>query len=312
MSSDRVKSAKKPNELFMSASHLVRATALNERVRAFALDATGVVSEIQRRHGMYPVPAAAVGRTAMGALLLAAATLKEEDQLLTIEIKGNGPIGRIVCTANGRGEVRGLAGNPHVHADSVAPGKLNVAGVVGTAGYLSVTKDLGMKEAYRGTVELQSGEIGDDLAFYLARSEQVPSAVGLGVFVSSNGEVEAAGGYLIQLLPGLEDDEIAAIEREVAALPHPTRMIRDGVSPTDVLLRVFGKDVEILGTDPVSFGCPCSRDRFERALITLGADELSSIIDEEEKDYTELVCHFCNEAYRFSPEDMRDLLQAAS
>lgn len=296
----------------MDHNYLVRATALDDCVRAFALDATGVVSELQSRHQMYPVPTAAVGRAAMGALLLAAASLKEANQLLTVELRGGGPIGRIICTANGQGEVRGLATNPHVHAESVAPGKLNVAGVVGTSGYLSVTKDLGMRETYQGTVELRSGEVGEDLAYYLARSEQVPSAVGIGVFVQPDGSVEAAGGYLIQLLPGLDDSEIADIEREIAALPHPTTLIREGIPPEEVLQRIFSGRVEMLDRYPVSFGCPCSRERFEAALVTLGSDELSRIIDEEVNDVTELVCHFCNEAYHFTPDDMAEIIRAAS
>jgi molecular chaperone Hsp33 len=296
----------------MNSSHLVRATALEGRVRAFALNGTDVVAELAARHQMYPVPAAAVGRTAMGALLLAAASLKERDQVLSVEVNGGGPIGRILCTANGAGEVRGLASNPRVHADSIAAGKLNVAGVVGTGGYLSVTKDLGMRDSYRGTVELQSGEIGEDLAFYLARSEQVPSAVGLGVFVEPDGSVAAAGGYLIQLLPGLADDEIAEIEREVAALPHPTTLIREGVSPEAVLERVFSGSYDLLDRYPVRFGCPCSRERFERALITLGSEELQRIIEEEENEFTELVCHFCNEAYHFTAGDMEEILRSAS
>lgn len=295
-----------------STNYLVRATALDDRVRAFALDGTELVGELQRRHGMYPVPTAAVGRTAMGALLLAAASLKKDEQVLTVEVNGGGPIGRILCTANGVGEVRGLASNPHVHADSVAPGKLNVAGVVGSSGYLSVTKDLGLRDSYRGTVELNSGEIGDDLAFYLVRSEQIPSAVGLGVFVMPDGTVEAAGGYLIQLLPGLEEDEIKQIEAEVAALPHPTALIREGVGPEEVLERVFSGRMKILDRYPVRFGCPCSRERFERALVTLGGDELTRIIEEEENEVTELVCHFCNEAYHFSAGDMAEILRAAS
>ncbi len=296
----------------MDRNYLVRGTALEGRVRAFALDGTGVVAELQRRHQMYPVPTAAVGRTAMGALLLAAAALKEKEQILSVEVRGDGPIGRILCTATGGGEVRGLASNPHVHAESVRPGKLNVAGVVGTGGYISVTKDLGMGEPYRGTVELRSGEIGDDLAHYLARSEQTPSAVGLGVFVLPDGSVEAAGGYLIQLLPGLEPEEIEEIEREVAALPHPTALIREGVSPEQLLRCVFATGFEELDRYPVRFGCPCSRERFEAALLTLGSGELSRIIDEEENDTTELVCHFCNEAYHFSEADMVALLRAAS
>jgi molecular chaperone Hsp33 len=292
--------------------YLVRATAKGGRVRAFGVTATGVVAEMQRRHRMHPGPTAAVGRTAMGALLLAAATLKDEEQILTVEVKGDGPIGRIICTANGAGEVRGLASNPYVHASSRVPGKLNVSGVVGTNGYLSVTKDLGMRETYKGTVELQTGEIGEDLAYYLARSEQIPSAVGIGVFVLPDGSVDAAGGFLVQLLPELEEREIAGIEREVAALPHPTTLIREGLSPEDLLGRIFPDGFELLDRYGVAFGCPCSRERFEAALVTLGAQELTSIIEEEEREFTELICHFCNEAYHFTRLDMQGILESAS
>lgn len=296
----------------MNSDHLVRATALDGRVRAFALTATGLVSELRRRHQTYPAATAALGRTAMGALLLGAASLKERDQILTVEVRGGGPIGRVLATANGAGEVRGLVSRPDVHAESVRPGKLNVAGVVGASGYLSVTKDLGMRDPYRGTVELQSGEIGDDLAYYLLRSEQTPSAVGVGVFVSRDGEVEAAGGFLIQLLPGLDDAEIARIEEEIAALPHPTEMIRDGLSPREVLARVFGEDFEALESYPVSFACPCSRERFGSAIVTLGREEILRIIEDETSEATEVVCHFCNEAYHFSPPEMEEILRAAS
>lgn len=296
----------------MTGDTLVRATALDGRVRAFSIRATGLVDELRRRHDTYPTATAALGRTAMGTLLLAAASLKEEDQLLTIEIRGGGPIGRIVCTANGRGEVRGLVGNPHVHAESTRPGKLNVAGVVGSDGYLAVTRDLGMREPYRGMVEMQSGEIGEDLAFYLARSEQTPSAVGIGVFVVPDGSVEAAGGFLVQLLPGLSDEEIGAVEREISSLPHPTRMIRDGLSPKEVLARIFHDDFVLLDEREVRFTCPCSRERFEAAIVTLGDVEIQRLIEEEEKDYTEVVCHFCNEAYHFSPAEMKEILRKAS
>jgi molecular chaperone Hsp33 len=296
----------------MNNDYLVRATALDGRVRAFALEATGVVSELQQRHQLYPVPTAALGRTAMGALLLAAASLKEKDQILSVEIRGGGPIGRLLCTANGRGEVRGMVGNAQVHAESIVPGKLNVAGVVGAEGYLSVTREMGMKDTYRGVVELQSGEIGEDLAYYLARSEQTPSAVALGVFVAPDRPVDAAGGFLIQLLPGLDEREIIEIEREIAALPHPTTLIRSGITPEEVLGRVFSDDVEVLDRYPVRFECPCSRERFEGVLVTLGAEELTRIIEEEEQETTELVCHFCNEAYHFTAGDMREILRAAS
>ncbi|HEX2191099.1 MAG TPA: Hsp33 family molecular chaperone HslO [Longimicrobiaceae bacterium] len=292
--------------------YLVRATALDERVRAFALDATGVVRELQERHGTYPAVSAALGRTAMGALLLGAASLKEEDQTLSVEVRGGGPVGRIIVTANGRGEVRGLVGNPQAHAESVRPGKLNVGGVVGAGGYLSVTKDLGMRDTYQGTVELQSGEIGDDLAYYLARSEQVPSAVGIGVFVVPDGSVEAAGGFLVQLLPGLVDDEVAAIEERIAALPHPTTLIREGTTPEQVLERIFPEGFTLLDRYPVRFHCPCSRERFERAIVSLGEAEVARIIEEEEQPVTEVVCHFCNETYHFTPDEMQEILRAAS
>jgi molecular chaperone Hsp33 len=295
----------------MSSGYLVRATALDGRVRAFALDATELVGELQGRHGTFPAVTAALGRTAMGALLLGAASLKEEDQLVTVEVRGSGPVGRIICTANGRGEVRGLVSNPQVHAESVRPGKLNVAGVVGTTGYLSVTKDLGMRDPYQGTVELQSGEIGDDLAYYLARSEQTPSAVGIGVFVRPDGSVEASGGFLVQLLPGLSEEEITEIEREIAALPHPTTLIREGLSPEQVLEQIFPGGYRRLDRYPIRFHCPCSRERFEAAIVTLGRDEIERIIEEEESERTEVVCHFCNEAYYFSPTDMREILEAA-
>ena len=296
----------------MLGDHLVRATALDGRVRAFSIRATELVDELRARHDTHPAATAALGRTAMGALLLGAASLKQDDQVLTVEVRGGGPIGRILCTANGRGEVRGLVENPHAHVDDERPGKLNVAGVVGTRGYLSVTRDLGMRDPYRGTVEIQSGEIGEDLTFYLARSEQTPSAVGIGVFVVPDGSVAAAGGFLVQLLPGLRDDEIGAVEREIAALPHPTRMIRDGLTPYQVLERIFPGGFELLDERPVRFACPCSRERFESALVTLGGQEIQRLIEEEEKDYTEIVCHFCNEAYHFTPDQMREILGKVS
>ncbi|HEX8244861.1 MAG TPA: Hsp33 family molecular chaperone HslO [Longimicrobium sp.] len=295
----------------LNGDYMVRATALDGRVRAFALNATAVVSELQRRHDTWPAVSAALGRTAMGALLLSAAALKEENQSLTVEIKGGGPAGRILATADGRGQVRGFVGNPHAHEPS-RNGKLNVSGVVGTSGYLSVTRDLGMRETYQGTVELQSGEIGVDLAYYLAKSEQSPSGLAVGVFVQPDGSVDAAGGYLVQLLPGLDDGEIAEIEQRLASLPHPTALVHEGVTPEQVLERVFPDGFQLLDRYPVRFHCPCSRERFETGIASLGGDEIRRIIEEEENDYTEVVCHFCNEAYHFTPGDMAAILQAAS
>lgn len=290
--------------------YLVRATALDERVRAFALNATGLVAELRRRHDTYPAVTAALGRTAMGTLLLAAASLKETGQLLSVEVRGNGPVGRILASASGNGEVRAMVSHPHVHAPSVN-GKLNVSGVVGTDGYLAVTKDLGMRDAYRGMVELQSGELGDDFAYYLLKSEQTPSAVGIGVFVNPDGGVDAAGGYLVQLLPGLADEEIATIEARIAALPHPTELIRQGTTPEQVLERIFPEGFQIGDRYPVRFACPCTRERFEAAIVTLGEAEVQRIIDEELEPATEVVCHFCNDRYYFTPDEMREVLRAA-
>ncbi|HEU4561046.1 MAG TPA: Hsp33 family molecular chaperone HslO [Longimicrobium sp.] len=294
----------------LNTDYMVRATALDGRVRAFALHATHVTAELQRRHGTWPAVTAALGRTAMGALLLAAASLKEEDQSLSVEVKGGGPAGRLLVTANGRGQVRGLVANPQVHAD-IVNGKLNVAGVVGTNGYLSVTKNLGMRDTYNGMVELQSGEIGVDLAYYMAKSEQTPSGLAVGVFVQPDGSVDAAGGYMVQLLPGLDEDEITEIEQRLSQLPHPTKLVQQGISPEGVLDQVFPDGYDLLDRYPVSFHCPCSRERFESAIVSLGETEIQRIIDEEENEYTEVVCHFCNEAYHFTAVDMAGILAAA-
>ncbi|MDB4951108.1 MAG: 33 kDa chaperonin [Gemmatimonadetes bacterium] len=291
--------------------YMVRATALGERVRAFALDATDVVAELQARHDTSAPVTAALGRTAMGALLLAAASLKEEEQLLTADVRGNGPVGRIVVTVNGRGEVRGLVGNPHADAPDVRPGKLNVAGVVGTEGYLAVTRDLGMRETYQGMVELHSGEIGEDFAHYLLKSEQTPSGVGIGVFVDGAGRTAAAGGYMVQILGGLDDNELAAIEARMAALPHPTALLLEGATPEQILERIFPEGYTPGDRYPVSFKCPCSRERFEGGILSLGEAEIERIIAEETAPATEVVCHFCNEKYHFAPHEMQAILDAS-
>jgi molecular chaperone Hsp33 len=293
----------------LNGDYMVRATALDGRVRAFALTATGVICELQRRHDTYPAVTAALGRTALGALLLGAASLKEEHQSLSVEVKGGGPVGRILATVNGRGEVRGLVSRPHAHAESV-DGRLNVAGVVGTSGYLSVTRNAGMHDTYQGMVELVSGEIGLDLAYYLGKSEQTNSGVAVGVFVRPDHGVEAAGGYLVQLLPGLDDAEIGEVEEKLASLPHPTDLIRHGVTPEQVLERVFPGGFQLLDRYPVGFRCQCSREKVESMIISLGQDEIRRIIDEEKEPYTEVVCHFCNQAYHFTRDDLSGILQS--
>ena len=288
-------------------NHLVRATALGGHVRALAVDSTAAVQELARLQRTGPAASAALGRVATAALLLSA-TLKKERHLVTVRVKGDGPLGVVLTSANGRGEVRGLVGNPRPAIQETVDGKLNVAGAVGGTGRLTVTKDLGLKEPYHSTVELVSGEIGKDMAYYFARSEQQPSAVGLGVYVDRLGAVEAAGGYLIQVMGGLPEDEVEEIERKVAGLPHPTTMIRAGEAPEDMLARVFDSDFEVLHRSATRFRCPCSRDRAERALILLGPAEIDEIKSSQgDRDHAVVTCEFCGQSYSFTLEQLEAL-----
>lgn len=281
----------------MSSDYLIRATAHEGLIRAFAIDATGVVDELRRRHSTIPVVTAAIGRLATGALLFGA-MLKESDHLVTIRIQGDGPAGILLASANGSGGVRGLVGDPQPDVEQVRNGKLNVRGAVGTGGFVTVTRDLGLGQPYVGTVEIVSGEVGEDLAHYLARSEQIPSAVGIGVFVNADGSVEAAGGYVVQLLPGVSDAEAARIESVIQALPHPTTMLRSGEAPEQILGRIFGDRHQILDRRDVRFECPCSPDRAERAIRMLGAGAVAELIAESaERGGAEVTCEFCTERY---------------
>jgi molecular chaperone Hsp33 len=290
---------------------LVRATAFDGRVRAFAIDATRVASELRARHGTDPVVTAALGRLAAGALLFGA-MLKESWHLVTLRLQGDGPAGTLLATASGEGDVRALVGNPRPEVEQVRDGKLNVGGAVGRAGRLTVTKDLGMRQPYLGIVELVSGEVGEDLAHYLASSEQTPSAVGIGVFVRSDGSVEAAGGYIVQIMPGLADDEVATIEERIRALPHPTEMLRAGDAPEDVLRRIFDDGFAVLESRPVRFHCPCSRERAERALLLLGESAIREMIADAGGGATELKCEFCTEVYALAAADLEALLAEAA
>ncbi len=295
----------------LRSDYMVRATALDGRVRAFAIDSTSTVGELRRRHATDPAVTAALGRLATGALLFGA-MLKDEDQLVTVRVQGNGPAGTLLASANGNGEVRGLVSNPRPDVEQVnEAGRLNVSGVVGTEGRLTVTRDLGMRQPHTSTVELISGEVGEDLAHFLATSEQIPSAVGIGVFVEKSGDVEAAGGYIVQLMPGITDAEAAHIESVIRELPHPTTMLREGDSPERMLTRIFDRDLQILENRPVRFHCPCSKGRAERALMLLGRTELQAIIEADaEKGATEVVCQFCTSAYLITIAELESLLKS--
>lgn len=281
----------------MSNDYLVRATARDGLVRAFAINATGVVNELVRRHHTFPAVTAALGRLSTGALLFGA-MLKGTAHMVTIRIRGSGPAGTLLASANGTGGVRALVGNPHPDIAQVRNGKLNVSGAVGTTGFLTVTRDFGMGQPYNGTVELISGEVGQDLAHYLMRSEQVPSAVGIGVFVRADGSVEAAGGYIVQLLPGISERDAAEIERVIGQLPHPTTMLRGGETPEEMLGRIFGDAFQILDRRDVRFECHCSLERAERVIQMLGREAVREMIDEGfERGGAEVTCEFCTERY---------------
>ncbi|GLX71447.1 Hsp33 family molecular chaperone HslO [Paenibacillus glycanilyticus] len=286
---------------------LVRGTAWGGKIRVFAARTTQLVSELQRRHQTLPTATAAFGRTATAASIMGA-MLKGEEQL-TVKVKGDGPIGQIVVDANAHGEVRGYVDNPDVLLPSNQHGKIDVAGGVGTNGYLHIIKDLGLKDPYLGSVPIVSGELGEDFTYYFAVSEQTPSAVGLGVLVAPEGQVIHAGGFIIQLLPGLTDEEITRLEQAVGSIPQVTQLLEQGETPEGILRRLVGDDLHIHDTLELKFQCKCSRERVEQTLLSVGASELEQIIEEDGK--AELVCHYCNEAYTFDREQLQQLLEQA-
>ncbi|MEC0228825.1 Hsp33 family molecular chaperone HslO [Paenibacillus alba] len=283
--------------------YLIRGTALQGRVRAFAVQTTELTEELSRRHQTTPTAAAALGRTAAAGLLIGA-MLKGEEHLI-IQVKGEGPIGQIVVDANAKGEVRGYVDNPLVDPPLKENGKLDVAAAVGTEGFLYITKDLGLKEPYKGSVPLISGELAEDFTYYFAKSEQTPSAVALGVLVNTDHSILAAGGFVIQLLPGLTDDEIKGIEEMLARIPSFTNMLGGGLSLEEILQTVL-PSFQSLDQMDVMFRCKCSREKVESTLISLGKSELQEILEDE--GFAEVVCHFCNEAYRYEKDDLQRMI----
>ncbi|MEK3967795.1 MULTISPECIES: Hsp33 family molecular chaperone HslO [Paenibacillus] len=286
---------------------LIRGTALNGKVRAFAVRTTELVEELRRRHDTYPTATAAMGRTVTAAAMMGA--MLKGSEKLSIMVKGNGPIGQIVAESNALGEVRGYVHNPHIHLPSNSMGKLDVAGAVGTEGFIDVIKDLGLKEPYRGSIPIISGELGDDFTYYFAVSEQTPAAVGLGVLVDTDESVIVAGGFIVQLLPGLTDAEITEIEKAVGAMPSVTALLDQGLEPEE-MLRYLLPDAVVMDELDINFACQCSRERVEQTLVSLGRDELERLIAEDEQ--AEVVCHFCNEAYVFNKDDLQVILEQAN
>ncbi|MDI3328276.1 MAG: Hsp33 family molecular chaperone HslO [Alicyclobacillaceae bacterium] len=286
--------------------YIVRATAVSGKVRAYAARTTALVEELRRRHGTWPVATAALGRTVTAAAMMGA--MLKGTERLTVQIRGSGPLGEIVADADAAGYVRGYVREPRVDLPLNAAGKLDVASAVGE-GFLHVIKDLGLREPYRGSVPLISGEIGEDFAYYFAVSEQIPSGVGVGVLVEPPDRVKQAGGFIVQLFPGLPEEEVARLEEAIARLPAVTTLLDRGLTPEE-LLQSMVPDVQLLDRVPVSFRCRCSRERMERVLVALGRDELESLY--REQGGAEIHCHFCAEIYRFSREELQRLIERAA
>ena len=288
--------------------YLVKALAFNGQVRAYAVRSTKLVGEAQRRHYTWPTASAALGR-AMTATVMMGAMLTGDDKL-TVKIDGDGPLGHILVDGNAKGEVRGYVLNPQTHFDLNEHGKLDVRRAVGTTGTLTVVKDIGMRDFFTGQVPIVSGELGEDFTYYFSTSEQVPSSVGVGVLVNPDNSILAAGGFIIQLMPGTDDETITKIENHLKAMPPISKQIEKGLTPEELLEEILGDEpIKFLETMPVSFTCTCSKERFGDAMVSLGADEIQDMIETDGQ--AEVHCHFCNEKFIFTKEELEELKKDA-
>lgn len=288
------------------SDYLVKALAYEGFVRAYAINATETIAEAQRRHDTWNTSSAALGRTMIGALMLGA-TLKGDDKM-TVKIEGNGPAGAIVVDSNGKGEVKGYIKNPHISLPLNEIGKIDVRGAVGTEGMFTVIKDLGLKEPFSGQTPIVSGEIGEDFTYYLAVSEQIPSAVGVSVLVDTDDSIKTAGGFMIQIMPGASDEIIDQIESRLKETARISTMLDEGQTPEEILQNLLATDdVEFLEKMPVQFKCDCSKEKFASAIITLGAEQIQELIDQDHG--AEAVCAFCNNKYEYSEADLYELKQ---
>lgn len=292
------------------ADKLVRGNSDDGAIRVFAAITTDLVNEAQRIHKTYPVATAALGRLLTGAAIMGAASLKNDTDSLTLQIKGEGDIKDLVAVTDSQSRVRGYISNPYIDRPLNKEGKLDVGGAVG-GGYLSVIRDLGMREPYIGQIPLVSGEIADDLTYYYAKSEQIPTSVALGVLVDTDGSVLVAGGFMIQLMPEATEEMAEELEKLLKEVPPVTKMISDGLSAEDILFEVtygFSMLCENKFIVP-KYECKCTRERMERALISIGRDELRSLIDEQ--GGAEMTCRFCDNKYNFTKEELEELLRQA-
>lgn len=286
---------------------IIRATAANAQIRAFACNTINMVEEARSRHNLSPVACAAVGRL-MTAGAMMGTMLKGDDELVTLQLLGDGPIGKVVVTADCKGNVKGYADNPQVMLPPNSIGKLDVGGAVGN-GFLQVIRDMGLKDPYVGQVVLQTGEVAEDLTYYFATSEQIPSSVGLGVLMNPETvTVKQAGGFILQLMPFAEDSVLEKLEENLKKIDSVTNMMESGMGPKEMLEAILeGFDIEYTDELPVQFKCNCSKERVEKALISIGKKELQSMIDDGEN--VNINCHFCNTNYSFSVDELKKLIK---
>lgn len=290
------------------ADYLVRATAADAQIRAFAVTSKELVEMARSRHDLSPVVTAGLGRLLTGAVMMGS-MLKGEKDILTLQVAGDGPVRGLTVTADSKGNVKGYAQVPQAMMPPNAQGKLDVGGVIGN-GYLQVIKDMGLKEPYSSRIELQTGEIGDDLTYYFAASEQVPSCVALGVLMERNNTVKQAGGFIIQLMPFAQEEVIQKLEEKLTTIQPVTTMLDEGNTPEQILELVLGDmGLEITDQMPIQFQCNCTKSRVEKVLISLGKKELKDIIAEGKE--VELNCHFCNTNYTFTVEELKEILHKA-
>lgn len=291
----------------MSEDYLVKAVADHDMFRAYAVNATQLVQHAHEIHDTWSASSAALGRTLIGTLLLSTAGLQGEAGM-TVKVQGNGPVGFIVADGTANGTVKGYIHNPHVNLPANDQGKIDVAKAVGKQGTLSVTKMApGDKTPYTGEVNLVSGELGDDFTYYLAKSEQIPSAVGLSVFVEPDDSIGVAGGFMVQVLPGATDAQISDLEQSIKKLPLVSELLRDHKTPEDILKMIFaGKDLKILEKLPVKFECNCSKERFAHALASVKKSDLEAMINHDHG--AEAVCQFCGKKYEFSEDELKAMV----
>ena len=286
--------------------YIIRATAANDQIRAFATVTTEMVETAREHHNTSPVATAALGRLLTAGAMMGS-MMKGEKDVLTLQIKAGGPLQGITVTADSQGNVKGYVGNPDVCIPANSKGKLDVAGAVGP-GFLTVIKDMGLKEPYSGQVMLQTCEIAEDLTYYFATSEQVPSAVGLGVLMNKNNTIRQAGGFIVQLMPFAEEEVISRLEQNVQKINSVTNLLEEGHTPESLLEKVLeGFDIQINEKMDTRFHCNCSKERVAKALISIGRKELNEMIQEGKP--IEMNCHFCNTNYNFTVEELKEILR---